>query len=255
MNFLTRYLLSLVNTKRASNCKKLIAILVYTFTLSIFSLPSHAGVISFNGFTHDTSTDVVTGNGLEWLQWDLSIGRSISWANGGGADLLGYGTGWTVATGSQVAGLFNTFFGINSFSNLEGVSQVVSTGVDTGTEGGADLTFISMFGDTYAAAGLSNNLGEGGFQRSSALFGEDVNQDGLFMLASVQDDYVNNGGLTLDGKAQLLWSPLYNNSWASGQQGIVLVRSTSSVTVTEPSTLMVLLLLPFIFLANRKSAN
>lgn len=254
MNFLTHYLVSLANKKKTSKCRKTIAVLMCTFVLTLLSLPSHAGLISFNGFTHDTSTDVVTGHGLEWLQWDLTIGRSISWAEGGGADLLGYGTGWDVATGQQVTDLFNAFFGANSFSDLEGISQSISTGVDVGTEGGADLTFISMFGDTYAAAGLSFDEGEGGFQRSSALFGEDANKDSLFMLASVHDDY-GSGGSAFTGKAEFLWSPSYTETWASGQQGIVLVRSASSTSVPEPNTLMLFLLLPFVFLANRKRAN
>ena len=54
------------------------------FTLSLLLtiasgfVPVNAALITHNGYMLNTNTNIVTGGGLEWLQWDVTLGMSIS---------------------------------------------------------------------------------------------------------------------------------------------------------------------------------
>lgn len=201
--------------------------------LVVFTQTSSAAIITSSGYTHDDTTDIVVGGGLEWLQWDRTVGLSINDANA----LLDTieGGGWAIASNQQMADLFNAFeFGL-VFDSDENTYQFTSTGIQAGTESGTDLVFISMFGDTYAAAGLSNNFGEGGFQASIALFGNDPDNDNLFNLAQVDDDYAYSTGTIKDGTVRL-YDDRWQGDFSLPEYGVALVRPLSAVP--EPTLLM-----------------
>lgn len=159
-------------------------------------LPGYAETISYNGYTLDTETNIVTGGGLEWLQWDVTVGQSINTA------LTNYGgDGWRTATNTEMAALYNEFgFGV-VFDTDENTPQS-ATLVDDQYSFGSANEFINLFGDTYQAAGNSYNYGDQ-FERSSAVFGGDQDSDNLYNLASVSDEYTSSDGDPESGRAYL----------------------------------------------------
>jgi len=193
--------------------------------------------IIFNGYTHDTSSDIVTGGGLDWLQWDYTIGQSIDTALAGAATSA-YGGGWAPASNAQMAGLFNSF-GFGAFVSDENASQHYSDAVNVTEDAATDneLAFISMFGDTFQASGSSFCLSGECYQESAAWFGDDADGDFQFNRATVYDDYkaVSFGTPTLMRGGAWMDTDLLINSGSSSSdafRGVALVRSTP---VPEPS--------------------
>jgi hypothetical protein len=207
--------------------KKLLTLL---FLFSGFQ--ANASII-FNGYTHDTSTDIVTGGGLDWLQWDYTIGQSVDTALAGAATSA-YGGGWALASNEQMAGLFNSF-GFGAFVAHESTnfsfSDAVNVSEDVVTDN--ELAFVSMFGDTYAANNFSLcYLGEC-FQETYALYGSDVDGDFNFKLARVFDDYrTRDTASPSTGQASLDGDNYNGIEFTSHRAGVALVRLTS---VPEPS--------------------
>lgn len=85
-----------------------VAVLFGATALIVSSLAS-AITITHNGYSHDTSTNVVVGGGLEWLRWDETIGASIGSFQAGELDGT-IGSGWSLATGAQIAILYDKYF-------------------------------------------------------------------------------------------------------------------------------------------------
>ncbi len=70
-----------------------------------------AAVITYGSYSLDTGTNIVTGDGLEWLQWDDTIGESIDSIQ----SVLNIieGGNWTIAPTLRDAELFYDFgFGL-----------------------------------------------------------------------------------------------------------------------------------------------
>jgi hypothetical protein len=191
--------------------------------------------IIFNGYTHDTSTDIVTGGGLDWLQWDYTIGQSIDTALAGAATSA-YGGGWALASNAQMAGLFNSF-GFGAFGTVESSRYEYSDPFNSSEDAVTDneLAFISMFGDTYLASGNSHCVGVECVQAARSLYGDDADGDGRFNYAVVRDDYDGGDyvGDTRAGGAMLESDHfVYTSSATYIGAGVALVRSAS---VPEPS--------------------
>ncbi len=196
----------------------------------ILSSPlSYAGAISDYSLNSDTRIVTDSRNNLEWLQWSVTRGDSLDEA------LTEYASqGWQLASGAQVAGLFNTFdLSYGDFVWQDGVSNRRDTPQDVDIESPDDreLIFVSLFGDT---------INRNGWQYSGALFGFGDN-DNTYNWAQVSDDW----GFSFPGDAP---SPFqegenrlqfnYSNigSFRSGL-GVALVRSTEPSAVPEPSSL------------------
>jgi hypothetical protein len=209
---------------RSIPVKKLILLL----TLSLCSVQRvHALPLTYAGYTLDESTNIVTGGGLEWLQWDVTDGLSINQALA-----LYAADGWMLASNQNMADLFNAFgFGGITWDADETTTQIVSTGSDGNTEldTDPDRIFVNLFGNTFPEypADPSNP-----FEYSAALFGTDPDTDGLYNLATVQDDALSFPGNQMAGAADLL-KDNYSADLADFSRGVALVR----VTVPEPSTL------------------
>lgn len=193
------------------------------------SISAHAAILSYGGYTHDTTTDIVTGNNLEWLQWDVTTRESIDSITPQ-LDTL-YGGGWSIASNEQMAHLFNAFdFGI-TFDSYEFTYQSVTTPYiypDSLAE--TDEMFIAMFGDTSAGTG-SYCFFSHCFKQAAAYFGSDLDNDGLVNDALVRDDYqyASNGDrvlgyVTLDSD----FTPL---SRSDAMVGIALTREISAVPI------------------------
>ena len=151
----------------------------------LYSHFSIAATISHYGYTLDTDTDIVTGGGLEWLQFDETGGQSVSEAIGTYSD-----SGWSLATVENVLNLFYDFFGVSEspgfgdslleahYDAIEGEDQPINH-------------FIEIFGDTFATSGQGSHGGSDHFQSSSFQFGA-LNENGFYQWGLVHDDY-NNG--------------------------------------------------------------
>lgn len=189
---------------------------VYLFAgLSIASI-NHAAQITYAGYTLDTESNIVSGGGLEWLQWDQTAGQSPA------AALANYDTaGWRIASNTEMAELFNSFgFGL-TFQADENATQLVLLPGEPNNFGTADH-FIQLFGDTYSAAGFALNEGDP-FEYSAAIFGEDLDGDGRLNRASVNGTYIEAGN-NFPGEAWL------SSDWARPDiayepfYGVALVR-------------------------------
>ena len=167
---------------------------VVTFLALTLPLSAAASTVSYHGYTLDTDSNIVTGGGLEWLQWDQTAGQSIS------AALANYsGDGWRLATNTEMAALFNAFNFGSTFDTNENTTQEVSL-YDSAYSFGVANEFIALFGDTYA--GFNYDYGDP-LESSAALFGIDPNQDGYYNFAVVTDEYDLVSGQLQPGRAAM----------------------------------------------------
>ena len=220
-------------------------------TALVLSTSVNAAVISYGGYTHDTTTNIVTGNGLEWLQWDVTAGESINSIQSQLNTLDG--GGWSIASNLQMAELFNAFdFGI-TFDSDESTYQDVSTPYTVGDlSNGPHESFILMFGDTYAASGMEYCYGGECAEYASALFGTDADGDTFFNSAYVRGDY-NSGGTLIDAKA-IWYDDSYSSAFVVDAMGVALVRDVSAVPVPAAAWLFGAGMLGLIGVARRKKA-
>ena len=200
------------------------------FALSALTFNSQAGLIT--DYSLDSETNIVTdkGNNLEWLQWSVTRGQSITDA------LAHYASdGWGLASGSQIAGLFNTFdLSYGNFTWQDGQSNTYYSPEDGITESKDDreLIFVSLFGDTVNLIGL---------QASGALFGFNDN-DNTYNWAQVGDDAQFSvfgqlvDGLYIEGESRLQFN-FSNIANFQSSLGVALVRSSDLNAVPEPSAL------------------
>ena len=187
-----------------------------------------ASLISHNGYTLDTDTDIVTGGGLEWLQWDQTLGNSVQWLLDGNAETIA-GGGWRLADNTDMSTLFNSFsFGV-TFDADETTSQAMFTPYTSSDTTDPHHYFIELFGYTI----YDENIGLEDRYEARAFFGGDSNQNDLYNFAAVQGDYIST--LSPEGKAVASmhddWHQVANISYGAG---LALVRDHS---VPEPSIL------------------
>ena len=221
------------------------------FTLSLLLtiasgfVPVNAALITHNGYMLNTNTNIVTGGGLEWLQWDVTLGMSISDALTNVAGTFD-GGGWTLATNMQVSVLFDAF-SFASDTNDNESSRTRGTYIP-GTDDSIFDHFLTIFGMTRNTAGGDFGTGVDAFQFSSAYFGSDPDSDSLYRLAFARSDY------TLFGYAQQESDAVMQGDWSkvtdrNEYNGVALVRAV----VPEPSTITVLVL-GFLGLVMRRRA-
>ena len=209
---------------------------------------THAALITHNGYTLDTRTDIVTGGGYEWLQWDVTVGYSINSAlaaNGrfGGTN---YGQGWTLASNVAVASLLTSYF--PSFkvllitSNENQFSRTTNVSYDS--DDAQYVNFVSMFGETFNYYDRDSDLNNTGLERSGsrAFYGSDLVADSRFKYVSVHGRYADRSASYEDRKffgpkAYTSGYDLIDLTDTSRSHGIALYRPVA--TVPEPSSVAV----------------
>ena len=194
----------------------------------VISGTAHSALITYNGYTLDTDTNIVTGGGLEWLRWDQTQGKSIN------AAITQYtAAGWKLASNTQMAELFRAFtFNTTLMDNTY-----------VGTSGryvsGSDISiydnFIALFADTSRLPPEYYGTGTDSLQFAAALYGSDEDSDGLYKDAHVQSDYVYQNGRPYDPVA-LLRTDMSASTRINPSAGVALVRTAS---VPEPSTIAI----------------
>jgi len=192
-------------------------------------------MITYGSYSHDTSTDIIVGGGLEWLQWDRTIG--LSWLEANALKDTIEGGGWEIASNAQMATLLNNFnFGIGvTFDTDENTSQSVSTGIQTdgisSDPSESDVIFVNMFGHTQSES--TSSMFQGSLF-SGAWFGQDPDDDFLINQAFVWDDY-SHTGISRTGEATM------RNDWVDRgvghyNYGVALVRPAAASTIPLPAT-------------------
>lgn len=191
---------------------------ILTYIFLSFSLSANATTISHVGYTLNTETNIVTGGGIEWLQWDETVGLSIDDA------LTNYSSdGWRLASNAEVGALFRAFLDI-PFDNYESTGQNYNL-IEPQYSVSAANNFIEIFGDTYLAGGGTPPYWNGGdiYEKAAAYFGEDADQDGKYNHASIVDEYTNATGNYERGRADLNKDTVLATS-SSATAGVALVR-------------------------------
>lgn len=224
--------------------------------LFLASSTAHSALIS--DYQLDSSSNIVvdSANNLEWLQWSETAGMSIEDA------LAMYAAdGFFLASKSMVADLFNSFdlaYGMFVWSANENTNQTYSFPSDGENESPLDREriFVSLFGDTFSSyTGDSGSYSGNDLEYSSALFGNDDDEDGLFNFAFVYDDYVQDS----DPSNIIEWrnrTRLANDTITfddtSIRAGVALVRIAHQVSAPQTLLLLSLSLLSVVTLRFRK---
>jgi hypothetical protein len=227
----------------------------HIFTLAgllLAPLSLHADTISYSGYELNTQTNIVTGEGLEWLQWDETVGISPNKALG----VYG-GAGWRLASLSDMHALFNAFDFGRVFDNNENTTQRIGVPQDP-SEDLPGNHFIELFGDTYRAAGnLYDNGGMDPYQYSIAMFGLDEDGDGFINRAMVYDDYYSKHGFWSGGLAELTEDEFLHLTVAGYRRsmGVALVRNVSEVPLPAAGYLFITALFGVIGAKNRSHSS
>ncbi len=238
--------------------KKLLSVLFYF----LFTGALQATTITYNGYTLDEDTNIVTNDttGVEWLQWDVTVGWSIAnilaeLADGNlTIDNVDYGEGWTLTSTSTMAALYNDFFGADdggdSWSDDESILQMASFSDPQAVE--VVRTFNILFGFTgdwyysYPDQDASRVYGTG------TVYGHDENGNDKYPEAHswvteiypegpeyVLEDMISESAtvhLTMDNCAITgCYDPDYSYA------GVALNRFPESNDIPEPSPLMIII--------------
>lgn len=194
---------------------------------------AHASLITHSGYTLDTETNVISGETLEWLQWDETAGLTVEQA-------LNEYDGWSLASSNQMVQLFADFFPGYGWAEDEDLYQ------DNWGAFGVDdihLNFVELFGATYIVPDdrKANYFDE--YAVSSAYFGYDEDQDGGINSAYVRDDYgFVSSGWEIDPLAMLTSDWVTVADQGESRYGVALVRTLggeNTVTVAEPNILVI----------------
>lgn len=191
-----------------------------TLLLVLFCIgnPASASVISHYGYSYDSTTSITTGDGLQWLHWDVTAGMSIDQA------LATYSAdGWHLAGNSQVVNIMQVFFPMYNW--LPTLDENTRLGVFVSV---ADTDYYRHFGQIF---GLTFN---DGFSWTTALFGHDEDSDGYYR--SVWGAYTDyEPVVAIEGDIQD-----YTRDYQASDVGIALVRS---IPISEPASLSLMLLI------------
>jgi hypothetical protein len=203
---------------------------------------ANAALITHNNYTLNDSTNIVTHtDGTEWLQWDVTQGKSIK-------DALDIYTsdGWVLAGNVQMGALFADFgwFSDPDENVRSGTASPFTDGID---ESPMDM-FLMLFGNTLQDAGYPYGTGNNALLLTYALYGDDADADNGYNSAQVVSDYtwvgISRGGSAVTNRDNTFLS----HEYLEPTYGIALVRV---IEVPEPSTLAIFAL-GMIGLASRR---
>lgn len=203
--------------------KQTLALIVLSLSVS-----ANAAIVTYNGYSLDTTTNIVSGGGLQWLQWNETAVQSINMA------LTTYsGDGWRLASNSEMAAMLNSFVFPITFDTDENTQQNAGE-PNNSTEAGSYLQVIELFGDT-CMGGCANFNPADPFQTTRAYYGEDGDGDGLFNWVGVLDDWTRADGTPVSSSVFTTLDGNGGNQQAIGV-GVALVR-VSPVPVPAASWL------------------
>jgi hypothetical protein len=217
--------------------------------LLLASVSAPAAVIEYKGYSRDSSSNIVTGGGLEWLKWDVTKGMSIQSA------LAAYSAdGWTLASNSHMAGLFNDFqFGKNDWSDLESESQF-SGFVSVNSATNVATSFFQVFGQmsTISDNGhvcsyfINKECNYPGYlyRSTAALFGNDADGDFQYNQAFVMDGLLYAGAdENFAYRVGAYLDPDYQVPYLGYEDiGVALVRAVQPIPVSLPGSFSIIVI-------------
>lgn len=218
---------------------RLLSALSICATTLVLSNSANADLISYNGYTLNTDTNIVSGGGLEWLQWDETIGLSANDA------LANYG-GWRIASATEMSILINSSnLGI-TLDPLDMVFQFATP------EDSAALNFIELFGDNYLASGTTypDAYSE---QMVSALFSSESFPN-LYGATTIEYNLLDNRIGPVGSNLLFTDDGVLTGADSGGLRGVALVRDVAVVPVPAAVWLFGSGLLGLIGVARRKKA-
>lgn len=208
----------------------------------VASMATQASVIEYNGFSRDVSSNIVTGNGLEWLMWDVNKGKSITEA----LDEYSH-AGWMLATDTQINSLFNKFqFGKSDWSTAVNTnirySYPRSEGDVTPHEEFLELFGVTQFTSCTTLSLYCNVLSTDPQSSTYVLYSAAKNAEKPYRNAWVSSPYtwISGGTMTYkDGGWAALSEHIHTNPYVSfPDQSVALVRTqtNSPASVSLPAT-------------------
>jgi hypothetical protein len=222
------------------------------------SVNANAASLTHNGYTLDTETNIVTGGGLQWLQWDVTDGMSINQA-------LGTFSGWTLASNIQMTGLLTAFSEGFTFTDSEIASQSTNISYQNA------LDFQALFGLTnsqYERWGRDYGNTSRRYT-TQVMFGNDADGDGLYNTADVVARHSTYSDRNCNGwgSCTTTYRDYYSASlsiskprdwsdadFANGVTGVALVRdmNVSAVPIPAAAFLFAPALLGFLGLRHKR---
>jgi hypothetical protein len=216
--------------------------------LLVTSMASQASIIEYRGYSREVSSNIVTGNGVEWLKWDVNKGKSIKESLDEYAD-----AGWMLATDTQITSLFNIFqFGKMDWTIAENTyiehRFPRSEGIMTPHE-----EFLQLFGFTQFTSCVTLSIdcsvwSTDPLSLSNVLYSAAENAAKPYRNALVSSPYTGVSGGTItfkDGGWAALIEHIHTNPYVSfTDQSVALVRPTMNnpVSVSLPATVSLLAL-------------
>ena len=212
------------------------------FILFLLSNPIQAAVIyEFDDINHIVNaTDSETDEQWQWLSWDQTLNLSVEdFLTGNNNSLLA--EGWTIATNTQMAELFNDWFTTTNWDNDPDTAQLSDMGINIGSTDDATSVFIASFGDTFNLAGVTPIGTDDILQRTRAIFGGETT--GFYNLAKVQDEWNSDMfGADQRSLAEMTIDNIRANE-SRADAGLALVRlapEEAAEPVPEPQTLLLM---------------
>lgn len=194
----------------------------YVCILSVVCVSHYANgaLITRNNFSLDTSTNIITGNGLNWTRWDALAGVSITQA----LDLYA-ADGWRLVSGDEMVGMYSNFIPGIDWSSARGENSAVS-----------DFISVDDYHDLITIFGVSFNE-FGGI--SNIIFGNDLDNDGEYRSAGAYyTDYDPAAGIYADNSRNTV-------DFSASDYSVQLARA---INVSEPNLYY---LIPFMLLIIR----
>ncbi|MGQ8365537.1 hypothetical protein [Glaciecola sp. 1036] len=203
---------------------------LFLFTLAF---PTKASLLTINGFTLNTDTQIVSGNSLEWLRWPETANMSIQQALN-----IYQPEGWRLAYNQEVVDLMNVFFAAEDWSPALDENTSVGATLDH-TAGGVNLwrDFTNIMGVVFSPGPAFSNM----------LFGEDADSDGFYRsLGSFYSDY---DPVVVIGDDH----PTFTNDFSDMEFGVLLVREPANTVPISSTVTLLLLPIAVLLLRNRKT--
>lgn len=202
---------------------KMITLVKHICILSVICMShfSNGAIITRDAFSLDTTTNIITGNGLNWTRWDTLAGVSITQA----LDLYA-ADGWRLASGDEMIGMFSNFIPEVDWSSARDENSAVG-----------DFISVDDYQDLITIFGVSFNEFGG---VSNIIFGNDLDNDGVYRSAGAYyTDWDPAAGFYADNSRNTV-------DFSASDYSVQLVRA---ISVAEPKSVYLLTCILLFWLA------
>ncbi len=208
---------------------------LFVLAIILISGLANASLITHNGYTLNTETNIVSDSDYEFLQWSITKGQSINEA------LQKYGgDGWSLVSHSLMSEVFSDF-GFESSLGAHIEAMTVGSYTADSDETRFD-EFLELFGPTFSHLAPRYGVGLDTYTGTQATYDVGIVNTTQYSLASVVSDFTVDGR-EFDYRARD--SGNFSNTDRNqkhGPTGIALMRTRLAAPVPEPTTASILAL-------------